>query len=90
MTFRLNTSKILFTRLGEEGVIYDIERNVYFSLNETLVKILEYIDTGHSLTAITRFLCEEYCILEDRCRQEVADAVAALVELQVVISTTAQ
>ena len=44
MTYKLNAQKILFTQLGDEGVLYDTQTNEYISLNETFFKILKGVE----------------------------------------------
>lgn len=79
MNYQINSEKILFTQLGDEGVVYDTKKNEYISLNETMFKILKSIEKGQTPTDITLNLCKEYKIEEVSCRQEV---IKALLQLQ--------
>ena len=36
----INSEKVLFTQLGDEGVLFHLETNEYFSTNESLTKIV--------------------------------------------------
>jgi Coenzyme PQQ synthesis protein D (PqqD) len=80
MIYQLNNEKILFTQLGEEGVIYDTEQNEYMTLNETFFKILKSVENGLSTLQIVKNLCEEYDISEENCLKEVNKALAKLRE----------
>lgn len=80
MAYRLNHEKILFTQLGDEGVLFDIEKNEYISLNETFFKILKYTEEGLETEGIAKALCDEYAISEEECKQEVEAALAELRE----------
>ena len=46
MNYQINTDKILFTQLGDEGVVYGIETNESLTLNETYFKILQGVEQG--------------------------------------------
>lgn len=80
MKYQLNTEKILFTQLGDEGVVYDTEKNEYISLNETFFKILKGVEEGLATEQIVTKLCNEYAISEEDCKQEVEKALTRLVE----------
>jgi hypothetical protein len=79
MKYQINTEKILFTQLGDEGVVFDIEKNEYVSLNETLFKILKGIEQSHELDLIVSNLCQEYAISEEKCIVEVNEVIEKLV-----------
>ncbi len=78
MPYKLNEEKILFTQLGDEGVIYDTESNEYISLNETFFKILKYVEEGLEVPEMVSRLCEEYAVSEEECRVEVQRALNTL------------
>ena len=83
--YKLNSEKVLFTQLGDEGVVYDIEKNEYISLNETFFKILKGIEQGNELEIIVNNLCQEYVISEDECTMEVNEALQKLAEKKYII-----
>lgn len=85
MKFQINTDKVLFTQLGDEGVVYDTEKNEYISLNETFFKILKGIEQGNELDVIVNNLCQEYIISEDECTLEVNEALQKLAEKKYII-----
>jgi len=85
MTYKLNAQKILFTQLGDEGVLYDTQTNEYISLNETLFKILKGIEDSLTIEQIVKNLCDEYRISEENCKQEVMNALSKLVEKEYII-----
>jgi hypothetical protein len=83
--YEINTEKILFTQLGEEGVIYDMDRNEYLTLNETYFKILKGVEEGQSTMAIVQTLCTEYRISEQECLVEVEEALTALNAKEIIL-----
>jgi len=85
MTYKLNAQKILFTQLGDEGVLYDTQTNEYISLNETLFKILKGIEDSLTIEQIVKNLCDEYRISEENCKQEVMNALSKLMEKEYII-----
>jgi hypothetical protein len=85
MTYKLNTQKILFTQLGDEGVLYDTQTNEYISLNETFFKILKGVEDSLPIEQIVTKLCDEYRISEENCNQEVLNALSKLVEKEYII-----
>lgn len=80
MKYQLNKEKILFTQLGDEGVIYDTEKNEYISLNETFFKILQGVENGLETEQIVKNLCDEYAISEADCKSEVENVLTKLNE----------
>lgn len=82
MKYQINTDRILFTQLGDEGVVYDTEKNEYVSLNETLFKILKGVEQSHDLEIIVNDLCREYAISQEDCTVEVTEALRKLAEKQ--------
>jgi len=83
--YKLNTDKVLFTQLGDEGVVFDTEKNEYISLNETFFKILKGIEQGNELEIIVNNLCQEYAITEEDCTIEVNEALQKLAEKKYII-----
>lgn len=82
---KINTEKILFTQLGDEGVVYDTENNEYVSLNETFFKILKGIEEAKDADSIVKSLCEEYDISEEECKTEVQEVLKTLTERKYII-----
>jgi len=78
MAYRINTEQIIFTQLGNEGVIYSMETNEYVTLNETMFHILSGIDEGKQPGDIAAQLCREYTVSETDSRQAVTDALEQL------------
>ena len=85
MTYKLNAQKILFTQLGDEGVLYDTQTNEYISLNETFFKILKGVEDSLPIEQIVTKLCDEYRISEENCKQEVMNALSKLMEKEYII-----
>lgn len=80
MIYQLNLDKILHSQVGEEGVIYDLEKNEYITLNETFYKILQGIETEKTQTEIINALRAEYAISEEICTASVNRAIHELVQ----------
>ncbi|QDK82417.1 PqqD family protein [Spirosoma sp. KCTC 42546] len=80
MIYTINSERILFTQLVEEGVVYDTMKNEYVTLNETFFKILKGIDQGKSSREIVAALCQEYNITQDECLRETNEALKVLEE----------
>ncbi len=87
MTYKLNSEKVLFTQLGEEGVLYDVENNAYISLNETFFKILRYVEEGQSVSSIVHSLCNEYSVSEQECTAEVESTIRQMRERNFLLET---
>lgn len=68
----LNKDRVLFTQLGNEGVLYDISNNEYVTLNETYFKILQLVEMGFEQPQIIQSLLEEYEIDSAECEVEVS------------------
>jgi hypothetical protein len=78
--YKINSDKILFTQLGDEGVVYGIEKNEYITLNETFFKILQGIEQNKCEAEIVATLCQEYDINEADCHKEVTKAIGQLLD----------
>lgn len=85
MTYQLNTDKILFTQLGEEGVVYDLEKNEYITLNETFFKIVQGIEQAKKQDEIVAALCDEYAIDAETCGKEVGAAIDKLLAKEYIL-----
>lgn len=80
MAYHLNSDKILFTQLGDEGVLYDIEKNEYVTLNETFFKILTGLESGKNREEICETLCSEYAISTADCLMEIDEVMSQLMQ----------
>jgi hypothetical protein len=87
--YQVQESRILFTELGEDGVIYDMEKNDYFSLNETYCSIFLKIRKGLGLQEIIQELLEEYEVDQDTCEKEVNEVVQELLKRKFIHELTA-
>jgi Coenzyme PQQ synthesis protein D (PqqD) len=80
MAYQISADKILHSQVGEEGVVFDLEKNDYITLNETFYKILQGIEAGKTQAAIVSDLCVEYAISETDCSASVDRAIGELVQ----------
>jgi hypothetical protein len=78
MTYKVNADKILFTQLGDDAVVYDIENNAYLSMNATFSAIFQGIQAEKDVEAIISGLLDEYEIDEETCRAQVNTSIDIL------------
>lgn len=79
MNYKLVLSDNLLSQLGNEGVIFLVEKNQYYSLNETMYKIVAGIDSNKSEKEIINSIIEEYDIEEYECEMEIREVVEELI-----------
>lgn len=84
MNYVFNEERVLLTQLGEEGVLYDIQTNEYFTLNETLFIIVDGIKNGLTLTEICEVLMNQYVIDKELCHQEMTKGIQQLLEKDII------
>ena len=72
--YTINPEKVLFSQLGNEGVLYQIEKNEYFNTNETLTKIVLGIQNKLTLDKIIESLMNEFDVDESTCKNSVQKA----------------
>lgn len=75
-----NSEKVLFTQLGDEGVLFQVETNEYFSTNETFTKIVLGLQNQLTSEQIIEGLRFEFEIDEASCKKSVDQALKTLVE----------
>lgn len=78
MTYQINKEEIIFTQLGNEGVVYSLKTNEYATLNETMFQVLNGVDQGQQPDDIAAQLCREYDVSEANSRQAVTEALGEL------------
>lgn len=83
--YQINEEKVLFSQLDEEGVLFDIEKNQYLSLNQTFTSIFLYLQVGLGTKEILAKLLEEYEVEEEECLTELKRGIEQLVELKFII-----
>jgi sulfur transfer complex TusBCD TusB component (DsrH family) len=87
--YLLNTDKVLFTPLEEEGVLYAIEENKYISLNTTYTSIVQYIAEGLEYNAIVAQLMDEYEVEQKLCEEQLMTVLEDLIAKDYINETTA-
>lgn len=80
MKYQLNKTKVLLTKVADEGVLFDIEANRYVGINETFLAIIEQVEKGKSVSEITDELCKIYNISPQDCLQEVRHVITELLD----------
>ncbi|MHA8051769.1 PqqD family protein [Aquirufa sp. ROCK-SH2] len=76
--YQLDSEKVLFTQLGEEGVLFHVEKNEYFSTNETMTKIVLGLQNQLNTEQIVQSLLEEFDIDEATCLTSVTNMLVIL------------
>jgi hypothetical protein len=76
----INSEKVLFTQLGDEGVLYHIEKNEYFNTNETFTKIILGLENNLSLDQIVESLMTDFEVDKETCQNSVEKALKILEE----------
>lgn len=79
-TYTINADKILFTQLGDDAVVYDIENNAYLSMNATFSSIFQGLQDGLDTEGIIARLLHEYDVEEEVCRTQVKQSIDILLE----------
>ena len=87
--YLLNTDKVLFTPLEEEGVLYAVEENKYISLNTTYTSIVQYIAEGLEYNAIVAQLMNEYEVEQKLCEEQLMTVLEDLIAKDYINETTA-
>jgi hypothetical protein len=77
--YTLNTNKVLFTPLEEEGVLYAIEENKYISLNESYTSIVNCIAQNLAFSAIVADLMSQYEVDQEVCENQLLMVIADLI-----------
>lgn len=85
MSYQLNSTDILITQLGEEGVAFNSATNEYFTLNETSFKILKGIENNLSVEAICTNLIDEYAIDETACEAAVKNTLQLFLSKKLIL-----
>ena len=79
--YQINEDKVLFSELDEEGVLFDIEKNQYLSINETFTTIFICLQKGMSAHEILVKLLNDYEIDQAACQNELNKAINQLITL---------
>ncbi len=85
----LNSEKVLFTPLEDEGVLYAIEDNKYISLNTTYTSIVQYIAEGYGFKSITEQLMAEYEVSQELCEAQLEAVINDLLVKEYINEATA-
>ncbi len=84
MKYSIDNDRIIFTQLGDEGVLLDTLENNYLSLNETLFFILKAVQDKKSTEEMIEELCEQYDVSVSECKNEVEEALTLLVNKNII------
>ncbi|MEZ0608782.1 PqqD family protein [Fibrella sp. WM1] len=83
--YQINSDRVLFTQMGEDGVIFDIKNNQYVTLNATYTRIFMLLEQQENEQSIVALLVNEYNVDPITCAQEVARCLVELKEKQYII-----
>ncbi|TFV97392.1 PqqD family peptide modification chaperone [Algoriphagus kandeliae] len=76
--FVLKEDKFLYSKIEDEGVLFDLESNEYLRLNTSLNSIFKYLGERLSLAEIKKRLMEEYEVSEEECEDGIREAIDLL------------
>ncbi len=79
--YQVNEDRALFSQLDEEGVLFDVEKNQYLSLNTTFTSIFKHLQEGLGTQKILEKLLEEYEVNEEDCVVQLQGVIDTLIEL---------
>jgi hypothetical protein len=69
---------VVFKRVGDEAVLLDFERGVYYGLDEVGARVWELIADGRSIDAVAQVMTEEYEVAFDDVRRDVETLIVEL------------
>lgn len=69
---------VIFKKVGEETVLLDFERGVYYGLDPVGTRVWELIAEGRDVDAIADAMADEYVVTRDQVRSDVDALVADL------------
>lgn len=82
ITYQINEDHVLFSELDEDGVLFDIKKNEYLTLNATFTSIFKYLQNGLGTQEVLEKLLEEYEVTEETCLNQLHGVIDRLVELE--------
>lgn len=68
---------VLFRRIENDGVLFNIETDYYYSINEVSCRIIEELLTGNTISSIVKTLMVEY---EDADQNKIESDIQELIE----------
>ena len=78
--YKIEQHKVLFTFLENEGVLYDIEKNQYLSINATYTSIFMHIEKGMRFDGIVDELMKEYDVTKEICEKQLEQTINELLQ----------
>jgi hypothetical protein len=78
--YNLNSEKVLFTQLVNQGIMFQVETNEYFTTNETLTLIMLGLQNQLNREQIIQNFLEKFEIDEATCNGKVDIALKLLQE----------
>jgi hypothetical protein len=69
---------VMSRQVGDETVILDVGRGMYFALDPVGARIWQLLSEGHGPDAIVIALLGEYAVAEDQLRQDVNSLLSEL------------
>lgn len=74
----------IYTPVGSDGVMFNINAGLYHSLNDVGVRIWELLETPRTAAQIRDRLLEEFAVEEQVCQAAVLDFVDKLLDRGVI------
>ncbi|MBO0949354.1 PqqD family protein [Fibrella forsythiae] len=78
--YQINSNQVLFTQMGEDGVIFDIKNNQYVTLNATYTRIFMLLEQQQTEESIVDALVNEYNVDPTTCAKAVTRCLSELKE----------
>jgi len=70
----------LSTDLGDETIILDLEKGVYYGLGQVGGRIWHLLQEEHSVDEIQAICLQEYDVAPDRCKRDILELLGNLAE----------
>lgn len=71
---------VVFQTLGDEAVLYDLDTETFFALNETSTRMWHLLSDGAEPATVCTAICDEYAVEADRVRSDLEAFIAQLVD----------
>lgn len=70
--YKICSDRIIWRRIDSETMILDLEKDIYYSLNDVGARIWELLDKGTSIKRINEIICEEYDVDDSTASKDIA------------------
>ena len=78
------SSNHLFSEVGEEAVILELDSGVYYGLNETGVQIWQWLKEPKRFTELYQLLMDEYDVDSQQCEADLKAILQGMTEVGII------